>query len=88
MKKWRALLELVIRYVTCEGRLSETQFYHLRLLLIFKGYPINMPFLFLNNLHKIVTTYQSNVGDKNRSLFHLGLVKILVSSRLEELGQT
>ena len=29
MKKWRALLELVIKYVTCEGRLSQTQFYHL-----------------------------------------------------------
>ena len=24
MKKWRALLELIIRYVTCEGRLSQT----------------------------------------------------------------
>ena len=88
MKKWRALLELIIRYVNCEGRLSETQFYHLRLLLIFKGYPVNMPFLFLNSLHKMASTYQSNVGDKNRSLFHHGLIKILVSSRLEELGQT
>ena len=24
MKKWRSLLELIIRYITCEGRLSET----------------------------------------------------------------
>ena len=29
MKKWRSLLKLVIRYVTCEGRLFQTQFYHL-----------------------------------------------------------
>ena len=88
MKKWRVLLELVIRYVTCEGRLSQTQFYHLRLLLIFKGYPVNMPFFFLNSLHKMAPTYHSNVGDKNRSLFHHGLIKIRVSSWLEELGQT
>ena len=47
-----------------------------------------MPFFFLNSLHKMVTTYQSNVGNKNQSLFHHGLIKILVSSRLEELGQT
>ena len=56
--------------------------------MIFKGYPVNMSFFFLNSLHKMASTYQSNVGDKNRSLFHHGLIKILLSSRLEELGQT
>ena len=64
------------------------QFYHLRLLMIFKGYPVNMPFFFLNCLHKMTSTYQTNVGDKSRSLFHHGLIKILVSCRLEELGET
>ena len=29
-----------------------------------------------------------NVGDKERSLFHHGLIKILVSYRLKELGET
>ena len=47
-----------------------------------------MRFFFSNSLHKMVTTYQYNVGDKSRSLFHHGLIKILVSSRLKELGQT
>ena len=56
--------------------------------MIFKGYPVNIPFFFLNSLHKMASTYQINVGDKNRSLFHHGLIKILVSYRLEELGQT
>ena len=36
----------------------------------------------------MASTYQSNVGDKNRILFHHGLIKIPMSSRLEELGQT
>ena len=57
MNKWRDLLELVIRYVTCEARLSQIQFYHLRLLLIFKGYPVNMHFFVLNSLHKMASTY-------------------------------
>ena len=30
--------------------------------------------------------YQSNVGEKERSLFHHGFIKILVSYRLGELG--
>ena len=47
-----------------------------------------MPFFFLNSLHKMESTYQSNVGDKNMILFHHGLIKILMSSELEELGQT
>ena len=33
-------------------------------------------------------TYQINVGDKERSLFHHGLIKILVSYRLGELGDS
>ena len=63
-KKWCSLLELIIRYVTCEGRISQTQFYHLRLLMVFKGSPVNMPYYFLNSLHKMACAYQSNVGDK------------------------
>ena len=79
MKKWRALLELIIKYVTCEGRLSQTQFYHLRLLMIFKGCPVNMPYFFLNSLQNMSCTYQINIGDKEMSLFHHGLIKILVA---------
>ena len=33
-------------------------------------------------------TYQTNIGDKERSLFHHGLIKILVYYRLEELDET
>ena len=50
MNKWLALLELIIGYVTCEGRLSQMQFYHLQVLMIFKGYPVNMRYFFLNSL--------------------------------------
>ena len=46
-----------------------------------------MPYYFLNSLHKMACTYQMNVGDKERSLFHHGLIKILVSYRLRELGE-
>ena len=63
-KKWRSLLELIIRYVTCEGRISQTQFYHLRILMVFKGRPVHMVYYFLNSLHKMTCAYQSNIGDK------------------------
>ena len=47
---------------------------------------MNMPYYFLNSLHKMACTYQINVGDKERSLFHHGLIKILIAYRLGELG--
>ena len=47
-----------------------------------------MPFFFLNSLHKMATTYQSNVGDNSRSLFHYVLITIIVFIWLKELGQT
>ena len=36
----------------------------------------------------MASTYQTNIGDKDRSLFHHGLIKIIVSCRLEELSET
>ena len=47
-----------------------------------------MPYFFFNSLHKMACTYQTNIGDKGRSLFHHRLIKILVSYRLGELGET
>ena len=56
--------------------------------MVFKGRPVNMPSYFLNSLYKMACTYQINVGDKERSLFHHGLITILISYRLGELGDT
>ena len=56
--------------------------------MIFNGHPVNMPYYFLNSLHKMACTYQINVGDEDWSLFHHGLIKILVSYRQGELGNS
>ena len=47
-----------------------------------------MPYFFLNSLHKMACTYQTNIGDKDMSLFHHNLIKFLMSYRLVELGET
>ena len=49
---------------------------------------MNMPYYFLNSLHKMVCTYKTNVGDKERSLFHHRLIKIFVSYGLGEPRET
>ena len=35
--QWRACFEILIRYVTCDGRYSHIHYYHLRLLMALKG---------------------------------------------------
>ena len=54
--------------------------------MIFKGNPVNIPYYFLSSLEKMAYAYQSNVADKEQSLFHHGIIKILVSYLLGELG--
>ena len=49
---------------------------------------MNMPYYFLSSLEKMACAYQSNVGDKEQSLFHHGIIKILVSYQLGELGDS
>jgi hypothetical protein len=44
--RWHDLLMVVKQFVTCEGQYELVFLYHLRLLMNFMGYPLNMPFYF------------------------------------------
>ena len=75
-----------MRYVTCEGHFSQIHYYYLRLLLIFKGQALNMPFYLINILQKMAYKFQKNTTNRDRSLFHHGLVKILIHHGLSWIG--
>jgi hypothetical protein len=84
-KKWRDILFILHKYVTCEGRYGLVFYYHLRLLMHFiKGNELDMSFYLLNSLKKMALTIQHSPRSLERSLFHFGLVKILVEARLQE----
>ena len=42
-KEWRPVLDLIHRYVTCEGCLSSAYVYHLQLMSVFISFPLNLP---------------------------------------------
>ena len=42
-KEWQPVLDIIHRYVTCEGRLSLAYIYHLRLMAVFISFPLNLP---------------------------------------------
>ena len=56
--RWHDLLMLVKQFLTCEGRYGLVFLYHLRLLMIFIGYPLNKPFYFHWSLYKMSKRYK------------------------------
>jgi hypothetical protein len=84
--QWHDLLMLVKKFVTCEGRYGFVFLYHLRLLMIFIGYPLNMPFYFHRSLYKMSKRYKRQQADS--SLFHHGLIKLIVVYHLNLLGDS
>ena len=72
--------------MTCEGRYELVFLYHLRLLMIFIGYPLNVPFYFHQSLYKMSKKYKRHKADNN--LFHHGLIKLIIVYHLNFHGDS
>jgi hypothetical protein len=79
--RWHDLLAVVKKFVTCEGWFGLVFLYHLRLLMSFMGFPLNMPYYLLRSLYKMGKRYKKQRSDS--SLFHHGLIKIILIHQLE-----
>ena len=56
--QWHDLLAVVKQFVTCEGRFGLVFLYHLRLLMSFMVFPLNMPYYLLRSLYKMGKRYK------------------------------
>ena len=83
-KEWRPVLDVIHRYVTCEGRLSSAYVYHLRLMTIFLGLPINLPHYLVQSMTKMSMAIKKGPKNIGQSLFHHGLVRMLVERELSK----
>jgi hypothetical protein len=79
--RWHDLLVVLKQFVTCEGYFGLVFLYHLCLLMIFMGFPLNMLYYLLRSLYKMGKRYRKQRADS--SLFHHGLIKILLVHQLE-----
>ena len=75
--EWKAYYEILVRYVSCDGRFSHLHYYHLRLLLALQGCRLNLPFYLWQSLKKMSQAVRS-FNNLDRSIFHHGLIKIIV----------
>jgi hypothetical protein len=79
--RWYDLLMIVKQFVTCEGRYGFVFLFHLHLLMVFMGFELSMPHYLHRSLFKMAKKYKRSQADT--SLFHVGLIKMLV---VYELG--
>ena len=79
--RWHDLLTVVKQFVTCEGCFGLVFLYYFLLLMIFMGFPLNMPYYLLRSLYKMGKRYTKQRS--NSSLFHHSLIKILLMHQLE-----
>jgi hypothetical protein len=85
-KEWRSILAVVQKYITYEGRFSTIHYYHIRILMHLNGdKEMNLPFYLLKSLTKMAKRIQSHPQTALQSLFHQGLIKILVMYALSEV---
>jgi hypothetical protein len=86
--RWHDLLLILKQFITCEGRYGLVFLYHIRLLMLFLGFKLNMPFYLLMSLHKMSKRYKKQSLNPLSSLFHHGLIRILLLSHLSQIGDT
>jgi hypothetical protein len=80
------MLRVIQRYFTCEGRFNMVYQYHIRLLLHFTGKEaMNLPFYLFRSIGKMSDKVQAKSKQVDTSVFHSGLIKMLV---MEELRKT
>jgi hypothetical protein len=80
------MLKVIQRYFTCEGRFNMIYQYHIRILLHFTGKEvINLPFYLFRSIGKMVDRVQDKSKQVDTSVFHSGIIKMLV---MEELRKT
>ena len=74
--------------MTCEGHLSSAYVYHLRLLVVFLGFPLNLPYYLVQSFTKMSSAIKKGPKNIGRSLFHHGLVRILVERELSKQNRS
>ena len=82
------LLTCIQKYLTCEGRYNKVYSYHFKLLLHFTGKAsIDIPFYLFQSLTKMCDKIQLKKDECETSMFHHGLIKLLVLDGLDKIGR-
>ena len=85
---WKTPLEMIQNYITCEGRYDRVLRCHLCFLMLLSGdQKLNLPYYLLKSLQKMIARLHNHQEYIVRSLFHQGLIKLLIVFHLKKKGK-
>ena len=86
---WKTPLEMIQNYITCEGHYDRVLRCHLRFLMHLSGdKKMNLPYYLFKSMQKMIARNHSHQERTVHSLFHQGLIKLLVVFHLKKKGKT
>lgn len=86
-RKWRNLLLVIEKLITCEGIFDSMIFYHICSMMHFlEGNEINLPYLLLNILKKMINNTQRKIHCIENTMYRHGLIKMLIEATLKNIG--
>jgi hypothetical protein len=84
VKYFDKMLKIIQRYLTCEGRFNMLYRYHIMLLCLYTAkYEMNIPFYLLRRMGKMSDRVQAKSKAMDTSVFHSGLIRMLVMEELK-----
>ena len=85
---YASLLFNIQRYFTCEGRYHKVYSYHFKILLHFTSMiSLDFPFFLFRSIAQMVDKVQMKSQGCETSLFHHGLVKLIVLHELKRINR-
>lgn len=86
-ENYSKMLMVIQKYFTCEGRFHMVYQYHFRLLLHFiDKQSLDIPFYLFKSLGNMDVRVQAKPDVSSTSIFHHGLIKLLVIEELNRLN--
>ena len=81
-------LVIITKLITCEGRFSTFKACHFWLLAHFEfGKLLSFPFYFWKSLGKMASQVRKNIENPTHSLYHHGIIKIIILVELKKKNQ-
>jgi hypothetical protein len=84
VEDFEKMLKIIQRYFMCEERFNMLYHYHIRIFLHFTSkYEMNIPFCLLRSMGKMSDRVQAKSKAMDTSVFHSGLIRMLVIEELK-----
>ena len=87
--EWIEPIKILQSYITCEGRFAFVLKYHFRFLQhLGHEAKMNLPLFFFKSLQKISGRVKEHPDHTKQSVFHHGLIKLVISTVLQKKDKT